>query len=76
MIALQRFLAMTPSRLHVVPLEDALRMEEQMNLPGTVYEYPNWRRKLAVVLEDLFEDPGVAGLLTALRRERSGAGDP
>ena len=75
MIAMQRFLAMTPSRLHVVPLEDALRMEEQMNLPGTVYEYPNWRRKLLVGLEDLFADPGVAGLLAALRRERAGAGN-
>ena len=70
MIALQRFLAATPSQLHVVPLEDALGMEEQMNLPGTIDEFPNWRRKLSVGLEELFEEPGVAGLLAALREER------
>ena len=70
MIAMQRFLAATPSRLHVVPLEDALGMAEQMNLPGTIDEFPNWRRKLSVGLEELFEEPGVAGLLTALREER------
>ncbi len=70
MIAIQRFLAATPSRLHVVPLEDALQMDEQMNLPGTIDEHPNWRRKLPIDLERIFEQPGVAELLEALRRER------
>ncbi len=73
MIAIQRFLAITPSRLLMVPLEDALEMEEQMNLPGTIEEHPNWRRKLPVELEEMFEDPGIVELLEALRRERAAA---
>jgi len=26
---------------------------DQVNIPGTVDEHPNWRRKLPVILEDL-----------------------
>jgi 4-alpha-glucanotransferase len=33
-------------RLAIVPLEDALGLEEQPNLPGTIDEHPNWRRRL------------------------------
>lgn len=33
----------TPTRLMMVQLEDVLAQEAQMNLPGTVEEYPNWR---------------------------------
>ena len=70
MIAIQRFLARTPSRLQIVPVEDALLEVEQMNLPGTIDEHPNWRRKLPVGIEALFADPGVAALAAALRDER------
>ncbi len=31
--------------LALLPLEDALALEEQPNLPGTVAEHPNWRRR-------------------------------
>lgn len=31
--------------LALLPLEDALALEEQPNLPGTVTEHPNWRRR-------------------------------
>ncbi len=32
--------------LAMVPTEDALGLEEQPNVPGTVTEQPNWRRRL------------------------------
>ena len=32
--------------LAMVPTEDALGLEEQPNVPGTVSEQPNWRRRL------------------------------
>jgi 4-alpha-glucanotransferase len=38
--------AATPAPLLVVPAEDLLACEEQPNLPGTVDEHPNWRRRL------------------------------
>lgn len=39
-------LAKTPSRLALLPLEDALGLRTQVNLPGTVGVHPNWRRRL------------------------------
>jgi len=38
-------LAKTPSRLALLPLEDALGLRTQVNLPGTVGGHPNWRRR-------------------------------
>lgn len=55
LVGLHTFLARTRSRLVAVQLEDLVGMEEQANLPGTVDEYPNWRRKLPVSLERLPE---------------------
>jgi 4-alpha-glucanotransferase len=43
----------------LAPLEDLLGMTEQPNLPGTIDEHPNWRRRLAPLARDLFEDPAV-----------------
>src|SRR5690625_884480 len=46
------FVASTPCRLMAVQIEDLLGLQEQPNLPGTVGEHPNWRRRLPVALED------------------------
>jgi 4-alpha-glucanotransferase len=62
-----QFLASTPSRLLVVSMEDTLGSAEQVNVPGTVDEHPNWRRRLAVDLEDLKNQEGLIGLAEVLR---------
>jgi 4-alpha-glucanotransferase len=65
------FLAATPSRLLIVSAEDVLRVVEQVNVPGTVAEHPNWRRRLPVDLENMGEAPllkSVAGILAAAGR--------
>jgi 4-alpha-glucanotransferase len=54
-----QFLAATPSRLAVVALEDALGLLDQVNVPGTIDEQPNWRRRLPVSLEDLKRENGL-----------------
>jgi 4-alpha-glucanotransferase len=54
-LAVHRFLAATPCRLLTVQIDDALGVVEQANLPGTVDEHPNWRRKIAVPIEELGE---------------------
>jgi 4-alpha-glucanotransferase len=54
-----KFLGDTPSRLLVVSLEDALGLVEQVNIPGTIAEHPNWRRRLPVDLEDLARHGGL-----------------
>lgn len=41
-----RFTASSVSPLALLPVEDALALDEQPNLPGTVEVHPNWRRRL------------------------------
>ncbi len=65
-----RLLARSPSRLLMVQLEDLLGDVEQINMPTTTDEHPNWRRRTSIVLEDLPTDPRFMALASALRRER------
>lgn len=51
--------ARTPSALAIVPWEDLLGLEEQPNLPGTITEHPNWRRRLDQDSATLFAAPAV-----------------
>jgi 4-alpha-glucanotransferase len=57
-----KFLAVTPSRLVVISMEDALGMLEQPNLPGTVSEHPNWRRRLPASLDQLAGEPSLLAI--------------
>lgn len=66
------FLARTPSRLLAIGLEDFLGLIDQPNIPGTVDEHPNWRRRLPVPLEQIASTIDVAALKAAAR-ERSRA---
>ena len=59
-VAFHRLLARTPSRLFVVQAEDLTGALDQVNIPGTVAEHPNWRRKLAVDLEALPDDAALS----------------
>ena len=45
-------------------------METPVNVPGTVAEYPNWRRKLRVPLEKLFSYRKVQRLLAIVNEGR------
>ncbi len=54
--AVHRFLARTPSMLAIVAIEDVLGETEGVNVPGTVDEHPNWRRKRSLPLEALAHD--------------------
>ena len=66
-LSVVNYLASTPSRLLVISMEDALGIAEQVNVPGTVDEHPNWRRRLPVDLEDLKRESGLAAAATILR---------
>jgi len=54
--AVLRCLATSPARMLVVALEDALGVQDQVNIPGTIDQHPNWRRKLPCELEQLAND--------------------
>ena len=72
MCRVHEYLGRTASQLAGVQLEDVLLQLEQPNLPGTNEEqWPNWRRKLAVDLEDLPQHPGLRDVAQALNRARA-----
>ena len=52
-LAVHRFLARSSSALMMVNLEDVLALREQVNIPGTYLECPNWRRRLPKDLDDI-----------------------
>jgi 4-alpha-glucanotransferase len=54
------FVASSPAPLMLAPLEDLLGLAEQPNLPGTIDQHPNWRRRLEPPAAKIFDDPGVA----------------
>ncbi|MGH8508573.1 MAG: malto-oligosyltrehalose synthase [Gammaproteobacteria bacterium] len=71
--AFHAFLAASPAQVMMVQLEDILGQIEQVNLPTTTDQYPNWCRKLQAVIEHLGSDPRFIALSVALREMRSGA---
>jgi 4-alpha-glucanotransferase len=68
--AVHRHVAATPSRLMAVQLEDLLGLYNQANVPGTVHEHPNWRRRMPVTVEELTSSPTASAVLEAVARER------
>ena len=54
------FVASSPAPLMLAPLEDLLGLTDQPNVPGTIDQHPNWRRRLEPPAAQLFDDPVVA----------------
>lgn len=69
-VAVHRHLARTTSRLATVRLEDLAGERQPVNLPGTVLEYPNWRRRLGVDLETLAAGGLFSSVTAAMCSER------
>jgi 4-alpha-glucanotransferase len=66
------FLARTKSRLLTISLEDLLGVIDQPNIPGTVDEHPNWRRRLPLTADEI-----VAAIdVSALKRAMNGRTPP
>jgi 4-alpha-glucanotransferase len=71
--ALQLHVAAGSSALLSVQLEDWLEMDKPVNIPGTVNEYPNWRRKLSMNLDELFAREDVNRIAAKLTETRAKA---
>jgi 4-alpha-glucanotransferase len=68
--AVLTFLARTPSRLLAISLEDLLGVIDQPNVPGTVFEHPNWRRRLPNGLEEIASVINRQALMAATEERR------
>ncbi|MCC2592370.1 4-alpha-glucanotransferase [Tessaracoccus sp. OS52] len=85
MLALHRYLRLTPSKVLQAALVDAVGERRAQNQPGTHNEYPNWRIPLAdssgepIWLEDIFsaELPRrLAAVMNGLERQPHSRWDP
>ena len=68
-----RYLGHTRAPLVLLPLEDALGIEEQANLPGTLDTHPNWRRRLPGEAASLLDNDSAARRLELLAVARNQA---
>ncbi|OLL27826.1 4-alpha-glucanotransferase [Burkholderia sp. SRS-W-2-2016] len=64
------FVAATPGPLVTFPLEDLLGLAEQPNLPGSIDEHPNWRRRMTLPVDAMFDDAAFSDRLLAVERAR------
>ncbi len=55
--SLHRYIGATPCALALVQADDLAGESEPLNLPGTDRERPNWRRRVAVNAEQLWNTP-------------------
>lgn len=62
------FLCSTPCMLLLLNQEDLTGETEQQNLPGTTAEYPNWRRKMRLSVEELRSTPQGREITALVRR--------
>jgi 4-alpha-glucanotransferase len=71
--AAARFLSLTPARLSLLPLEDAVAEIEQPNLPGTTTEHPNWRRRYKNTAQHMLSSKEASATLDGFtRRKKTG----
>jgi (1->4)-alpha-D-glucan 1-alpha-D-glucosylmutase len=69
--AAYRFVARTPSLLVMVQVEDIFGVVDAINVPGTVTEQPNWKRRLQIHIEDFQLDESFLALTRIIREIRS-----
>lgn len=65
--AVHQYLARSPAWIVLANLEDIIGARAQANLPGTLDQHPNWRRKLDSTVEGLIHDSRVGRLAAQLR---------
>mgnify|MGYP000482807124 CR=1 FL=1 len=69
-MAVQKYMAKAPSHIQLIPLEDGLEIIEQVNIPGTIDEHPNWRQKLPVTMNEFWEENSVISIAQAMKQAR------
>jgi 4-alpha-glucanotransferase len=69
-VSAHRFIARAPSLLAAVRLAELTSEKRPTNIPGTSDDYPNWKPKLSMAIEDLWAIPLVVRMAEAMRDER------
>ena len=69
-LAVQKYMALAPSRIQLIPLEDALENVEQVNIPGTIDEHPNWLQRIPLTLEQLWNNEAMNDICQTMQQAR------
>ncbi len=69
-LAIHCYISRSRARLMMVQMEDVFGQLEQVNLPATSDQYPNWQRKLSLNLEEWAADARLKALAEAVKAER------
>jgi 4-alpha-glucanotransferase len=70
--AVHAFLGLSNANIAMVQIEDLIGMGDPVNVPGTDTEHPNWQRKVAGTLREIFAREDVKDILQAMDRARRG----
>ncbi len=65
-----RCVGSTPAPLAITPIDDALGLVEQPNLPGTIDTHPNWRMRLPAPVDCVLEGDQIVARLAAFAEGR------
>jgi 4-alpha-glucanotransferase len=68
--AVQAFLAKSPGRIQLIPIEDVVGLQQQVNIPGTIDEHPNWLQRLPLTMDEYWQQDDVNELLGVMQHER------
>ncbi len=69
--AVHRYAARSNCALMMMQIEDVFGLVEQVNVPGTVHEQPNWRRRVNLPVEDWAQYAPLRELAAAICEERA-----
>ena len=62
------YMALSPSAVLLVQCENIFEQENQINVPGTYLEYPNWRQKLPLTVQEIFSSAVLKELVHMMRK--------
>lgn len=71
--AVHAYIARSPSALALAQIDDLTDEADQVNVPSTAEEHPNWRRRLSMTLEDLRASSRLIDIAEIFRAERGGS---
>ena len=69
-LGVHRFLARSRAAIAMVQVDDLTDEADQVNLPTTTDEHPNWRRRQKLTIEELADDPGAFDVVRIMQEER------
>jgi 4-alpha-glucanotransferase len=69
-LLVHEYLARSNSFMAAIQIDDVTEEIDPVNVPGSTEQYPNWRRKLSLTFEEIFEHPRLKAIARIFAEER------